>query len=171
MIVDLSSSDLGEATVPASVTIPAGSDSVTFTITGVDDSIVDGTQSVIITASADTFVGATAGIDVTDDDVPTLTLSIDLGSISENGGTTTGTVTRNTDSINVDRRSIKQRRRRSERCGKCNDSAEVIRRRSRSRALMIHSLMGRSQSTSRRRRMRSWVQRRALMLPMTMCRH
>ncbi|MEZ6086985.1 MAG: hypothetical protein R3C05_02915 [Pirellulaceae bacterium] len=43
LIVDLSSSDLGEATVPASVTIPAGSDSATFAITGVDaDSIVDG---------------------------------------------------------------------------------------------------------------------------------
>ncbi|MEZ6086984.1 MAG: hypothetical protein R3C05_02910 [Pirellulaceae bacterium] len=41
--------------------------------------------------------GATAGIDVTDDDVPTLTLSIDLGSVSENGGTATGTVRRNND--------------------------------------------------------------------------
>ncbi|MEZ6086979.1 MAG: hypothetical protein R3C05_02885 [Pirellulaceae bacterium] len=70
--------DLGGATVPTSVTIPAGSDSATFTITGVDDLIVDGTQSVIITASADPFVGATAGIDVTDDDLPTLTPSIDL---------------------------------------------------------------------------------------------
>ncbi|MEZ6086976.1 MAG: hypothetical protein R3C05_02870 [Pirellulaceae bacterium] len=87
LIADLSSSDLGEANVPASVTIPAGSDSATFTITGVDDSIVDGTQSVIITASADTFINGTAGIDVADDDVPTLTLSIDVGSISENGGT------------------------------------------------------------------------------------
>ncbi|MEZ6086974.1 MAG: dockerin type I domain-containing protein [Pirellulaceae bacterium] len=66
LMVDLSSSDLGEATVPASVTIPAGSDSATFTITGVDDSIVDGTQSVNITASADTFINGTSGIDVAD---------------------------------------------------------------------------------------------------------
>ncbi|MEZ6086975.1 MAG: hypothetical protein R3C05_02865 [Pirellulaceae bacterium] len=86
------------------MTIPAGSDSATFTITGVDDSIVDGTQSVNITASTDTFINGTAGIDVTDDDIPTLTLSIDVGSISENGGRT-GTVTRNTDTteaLNVD---------------------------------------------------------------------
>ncbi|MEZ6086982.1 MAG: hypothetical protein R3C05_02900 [Pirellulaceae bacterium] len=90
MTVDLSSSDIGEASVPASVTIPADSDSAIFIITGVNDSIVDGTQAVTVMASADTFINGLASMNVTDDDAPTLMASIDLGSISENGGTTTG---------------------------------------------------------------------------------
>ena len=94
--VNLSSSDTGEATVPSSVTIPDGSSSVNFTITGVDDTIVDGTQTITITAAATGFVDGTDTIDVTDDDSPVLTVSIDQASISENGGTSTATVTRNT---------------------------------------------------------------------------
>ncbi|MEZ6086983.1 MAG: hypothetical protein R3C05_02905 [Pirellulaceae bacterium] len=63
-----SSSDVGEANVPASVTIPGGSDRATFTITGVDDLIVDGVQSAEITVSAATFLAGSVNIDVTDDD-------------------------------------------------------------------------------------------------------
>ncbi|MEZ6086978.1 MAG: hypothetical protein R3C05_02880 [Pirellulaceae bacterium] len=94
-------SDVGEANVPASVTIPGGSDRATFTITGVDDLIVDGVQSAEITVSAATFLAGSVNIDVTDDDLPALTLSIDVGSISENGGTAIGTVTRNTDTTSA----------------------------------------------------------------------
>lgn len=50
--VSLLSSDTGEATVPSTATIPHGSSSVDVTITGVPDSIVDGNQTVTITASA-----------------------------------------------------------------------------------------------------------------------
>lgn len=52
LTVALSSSDTSEATVPSSVIIPAGQASATFPINAIDDSIVDGTQSAIITASA-----------------------------------------------------------------------------------------------------------------------
>ncbi|MEZ6125269.1 MAG: Calx-beta domain-containing protein [Planctomycetaceae bacterium] len=98
LVVTLSSNDTSEATVPATVTIPDGQTSATFTITAVDDAVVDGTQTVTITAASGVFVDGTDTIDVTDDDVATLTLSIDLASMSENGGTATGTVTRNTGS-------------------------------------------------------------------------
>ena len=62
LIVYLTSSDTTEVTVPASVTIPANQASATFNITAVDDSVVDGTQTVTITASAGMPEG-TAGID------------------------------------------------------------------------------------------------------------
>jgi uncharacterized delta-60 repeat protein len=51
MTVNLNSSDISEATVPASVIIPAGQSSVTFNINAVDDVILDGTQTVTITAT------------------------------------------------------------------------------------------------------------------------
>ena len=52
LVVDLSSSDPAKATVPATVTIPAGQASVTFTVTTIDDHIPDGLQQVQISASA-----------------------------------------------------------------------------------------------------------------------
>ena len=54
--VDLTSSDPTEATVPASVVIPAGAGSATFAISFPDDSELDGTQTATITAAAATFV-------------------------------------------------------------------------------------------------------------------
>ncbi|MCA8995749.1 MAG: hypothetical protein KDA80_02160 [Planctomycetaceae bacterium] len=97
LIVTLMSDDTSEASVPMTVTIPDGMASASFTITGVDDPIVDGTQTATITATSNSFLDGTDTIDVTDDDVPTLTLTIDLASLSEPGGTAMGTVSRNTD--------------------------------------------------------------------------
>lgn len=70
LVVTLSSSDTGEATVPVEVTIPAGQDSAPFSIDAVDDSDVDGTQTVTLTASATGYSAANVDVDVTDDDVP-----------------------------------------------------------------------------------------------------
>ncbi|MFT5528283.1 MAG: hypothetical protein ACI9HK_006272 [Pirellulaceae bacterium] len=97
LVVTLASDDASEATVPATVTILAGQTSATFTVDSVDDAIVDGTQPVTITASAATFADGTDDINVTDDDVPTLALTIDLATMPENGGTSNATVSRNTD--------------------------------------------------------------------------
>ncbi len=52
IIVALASDDTSEATVPATVTIPAGQASTTFTIASVDDTLLDGTQRVTITATS-----------------------------------------------------------------------------------------------------------------------
>jgi|GEM_PF-477428 len=52
LVVTLTSSDPGEASVPATVTIPAGQVSAGFTIAGVADGVSDGVQAVSITAVA-----------------------------------------------------------------------------------------------------------------------
>ncbi|MEP0347863.1 Ig-like domain-containing protein [Rhodopirellula bahusiensis] len=71
LTVTIATSDNGEARVPLSVTIPAGqSVSDPFTITGVDDQIVDGAQTATITATAVGHAGTDGTVDVTDDDMP-----------------------------------------------------------------------------------------------------
>ena len=50
LTVDLSSSDTSELTVPPQATIPAGQASVTFDLDAVDDALLDGTQTVTVTA-------------------------------------------------------------------------------------------------------------------------
>lgn len=92
LTVTLSSSDTSEATVPSLIFIPAGQPSVTFVVTAVDDAILDGTQTVTISANATSYVGDSKTIAVTD--YETLTLTISPSSFSERGGTATGTVTR-----------------------------------------------------------------------------
>jgi hypothetical protein len=102
--VQLSSNDTTEATVPSTVIIGANQASVTFEITGVDDLLLDGTQSVIITAKP-TYTSsnltldtgnATTTINVIDNESPSLQITIDKDVISETG-TATATITRNTD--------------------------------------------------------------------------
>ena len=70
LTVTLNSNDTTEATVPGSVTIPVGAASITFPITAVDDLISDGTQTVVIRASAIDYFEAPASIQVLDDDFP-----------------------------------------------------------------------------------------------------
>ena len=98
LTVSLLSNDTGEATVAATVEIAAGQASATFDLNAVDDALLDGTQTVTITASATGYVNGSDTVDVTD--YETLTVTIAAASISENAGTgaTTATVTRsNTD--------------------------------------------------------------------------
>ena len=67
-IVTLKSSDTSEVTVPTTVTILAGESSATFSILCVDDSQVDGSQRVMITASAGNYQYDSKTLDVTDDE-------------------------------------------------------------------------------------------------------
>ena len=97
LVVNLASSDAGEAAVSSSVTIPDGQSSVAFTISGVADDFVDGSQTATITAAATGFESGTGSVTVLDVDSPTLTLEIAAASISEAGGVSAATVTRNTD--------------------------------------------------------------------------
>src|SRR5439155_713191 len=73
LTVNLSSSDTTEATVPATVTIGAGQVSATVNLAAVDDDLVDGTQTVTITASAPGFTSGSDTVQVTDNETPTLT--------------------------------------------------------------------------------------------------
>ncbi|MCX6840025.1 MAG: lamin tail domain-containing protein [Verrucomicrobia bacterium] len=67
LVVNLSSSDVTEATVPASVTIPIGSASASFDVTAVNDSFPDGNKTSTITASAADATAGTTVVTVNDD--------------------------------------------------------------------------------------------------------
>ncbi len=66
LVVNLSSSDITAASVPVSVVIPINQTSVSFVITAVDDHIVDGTSTVMITATASGFTPGASTLKVTD---------------------------------------------------------------------------------------------------------
>ncbi len=66
--VNISSSDITEAAVPAFVVIPAGELSTTFPIRAVDDIISDGVQSSTITLSATDFLNVSKVLTITDDE-------------------------------------------------------------------------------------------------------
>ncbi|WP_157474226.1 hypothetical protein [Leucothrix mucor] len=86
LIVTLSSSNSSDATVPKSVTIPAGAASATFKVTAIQDLANDGNQTVVIEASAS---GLTTGVvsllvkDVPVDEVEETQVSLDAnGNVS-----------------------------------------------------------------------------------------
>ena len=78
LVVALSSSDVSEATVPASVTILDGATFATVTVTAVDDGESDGAQTVTIEATAEGFNAGSDTVEVTDDEPvqPTLISAI-----------------------------------------------------------------------------------------------
>ncbi|MEQ9410077.1 MAG: hypothetical protein RIK87_20240, partial [Fuerstiella sp.] len=76
LTVTLASSDTSEAAVPTTVVIPAGQASVSFNVAAIDDAIVDGTQTVTVTATAAAHDDGTDTVDVTDNDVAGLTVVI-----------------------------------------------------------------------------------------------
>ncbi|MBC7967705.1 MAG: hypothetical protein H7Z17_17465 [Fuerstia sp.] len=76
LTVNLSSGDTSEVTVPATVVIPAGQLSATFTASAVDDGIIDGNQSATITATASGFPSTNRTLSVTDRTYPTLPAGI-----------------------------------------------------------------------------------------------
>ncbi len=84
VMVSLTSLDLTEATVPESVIIPANQSSVTFAVTAVQDTDVDGDKSVRINATSAEYTAGYTYVTVTDDDVPP-TPTLTAGSIAFTG--------------------------------------------------------------------------------------
>ena len=70
IVVNLAISDATQATLPATVTIPAGQSSATFQIAGIDNLLSDRTRTVTITATADTFKTASGTLQILDDEGP-----------------------------------------------------------------------------------------------------
>ena len=69
LAVTLASSDTSEATVPRTITIPAGqTTSGRIPVAAVDDAIIDGTQTVTITAQASEHADGSDTVDVADND-------------------------------------------------------------------------------------------------------
>ncbi|MBX3423992.1 MAG: carboxypeptidase regulatory-like domain-containing protein [Pirellulaceae bacterium] len=69
LVVNLSSSNRQEATVPASVTIPANAISTTFVIAAVHDNIADGPKVVTINATATGYLSTSKTLTVLDSDI------------------------------------------------------------------------------------------------------
>ena len=89
--VSLVSSDPTSASVPASVQIAAGQFSATFPIAIQNDTLLNGSRSVQITASAAGIADAAATITVDDNETATLSLSAPASSV-EGAGTVQGVV-------------------------------------------------------------------------------
>jgi hypothetical protein len=81
--VTLTSDVTSKATVLDTVTIPADADTVSFDITAVDNTVNDGTRLVTIQASASGFQAGSDTVNVTDDDLPQLSLSFTTPRISQ----------------------------------------------------------------------------------------
>ena len=105
VVLTITSDDTGEATVPASVTFTAADWDTpqTVTVTGVDDSIIDGTITSTITVavddansndSFDALADQTVSVDTLDDDVAGFTIEETDGSteVDESGSTDIFTV-------------------------------------------------------------------------------
>ena len=77
-----------------SLILTTGSTSVTATVTAVQDSIIEGAETVLITATHNsTTIGTQQTITITDDDTaPTFAVSVNNADIAEAGGTSTLTV-------------------------------------------------------------------------------
>lgn len=75
LAIALTSANPSRLSVPSTVTIPAGSSSVNFTATGVDNSLTEGSSTVTLTASSTGFVSATSSVWVYDNDLHHLGIS------------------------------------------------------------------------------------------------
>ncbi|MFL3017787.1 MAG: beta strand repeat-containing protein, partial [Acidimicrobiales bacterium] len=108
VVLSISSADTGEATVTSSLTFTNGNwnSAQTVTVTGVDDNIIDGTQTTTITAAVidaisddafDSVANQTVSATTTDNDVAGFTIAQSDGStsVNESGNTDTFTLVLN----------------------------------------------------------------------------
>ncbi|MCS6855442.1 MAG: hypothetical protein NZ523_11930, partial [Elioraea sp.] len=75
-----------KASVPAAVTIPAGARSADVTVTLIDDTLVEGTRDLRLTAQAPGHSPGSALVSVLDNDIPALTLAWSAEAVSEGAG-------------------------------------------------------------------------------------
>lgn len=95
-VFTLSCSAPAKLGLPATVTLPAGQTSITFTATPINDTLFDGSHNIIVTATPPAGSGLFAGITtlaLTDDDAPVITLSVSPYTVGENASASTATVT------------------------------------------------------------------------------
>lgn len=89
LVVNLNSSNTSKVTVPATVTIPAGQSNAVFNLTIIDNSLLDGDQVAIISASALNYTNTSVPMTIHDNDTATLVVTLP-GSVSEGAGTLAG---------------------------------------------------------------------------------
>ena len=73
--IQLSSSLVGRATVPATITLLAGQTTASFSLSVVDNAVIDGTQGVNISAAVENWTSGSAVINIADNDA---TLAVTL---------------------------------------------------------------------------------------------
>ncbi len=95
LTVTLVNSDNSQITVPNTVTIPAGANSVNFNLNAVDDTLIELPKNYTIIATSQGFVSGSDTLAVIDNDAVSLSLTLDSNNINENGGKAIATVTRN----------------------------------------------------------------------------
>jgi ACT domain-containing protein len=93
MVVNLAASLAGQLTFPATITIPANQSSIVFNLNTINNTILEGSRNVAITASATSYTNAVKSITILDDEVPSLSASLSKTSPTE-GETITLTVSR-----------------------------------------------------------------------------
>ena len=94
LVVTLDNNDTSEAATPATVTIPAAQPSATFSIDAVNDGLLDGDQTVTLTASAAGYTSDSQNLTVTDHEALTLSLTKTVLRESDGANAATATVTR-----------------------------------------------------------------------------
>ncbi|MGN6545179.1 MAG: dockerin type I domain-containing protein, partial [Aureliella sp.] len=98
LVVHLSSDRSALLSLPATVVIPAGQRSVRFDAQAVDDFFAGGLQSLGLTADARGLKSSTTALSISDNDAPAVQLQLVTGNaISENRGSATLRISRNTD--------------------------------------------------------------------------
>lgn len=91
LAVSLSSSDTTELQLPNSVSIPAGQFSITVPAQAIDDTLLDGTVRVILSASVGAIISNTVPVDVLDREK--ILVSLNRNSFAENAGAGAATLT------------------------------------------------------------------------------
>ncbi len=81
--VNLSASLPGQINIPSTLTIPARNSSIVFNITPIDNSQLDGTRGITVTASASGFSPVLQKINILDDEVPAISLVFNKDTASE----------------------------------------------------------------------------------------
>jgi hypothetical protein len=87
IVVQLTSSNPSELSVPATVTLQAGQTSIAFNATVLQDTVLDGTQNVTVTASVENWTSGTANVSIADDNN---TIAVTLPSSGWEGQTFSG---------------------------------------------------------------------------------
>jgi uncharacterized repeat protein (TIGR01451 family) len=76
LVVQLTSSQPGKLGLPASVTIPAGTNEAAFDLTFIDDGQLDGTTTVSVRAEANGYTGGSATLRIADNEKANLRVSL-----------------------------------------------------------------------------------------------
>ncbi len=86
LAVSLASQSPADLVTPSGVTIPAHSNSATFSVAAPPDTLIEASRAVTVTASAPGHFAGASLITVLDDDSPPIVLAVNPASVMENAG-------------------------------------------------------------------------------------